>query len=97
MWKNNTNFLHSGPYIDLPAYHPTRQHPTHQTCSPAYLPTFPLTSLYIFYNTIIYHNIPKNYLARLFNILVGGLYMVFVPFVYFCIFRCAVNRHRGNV
>ena len=47
MWKNNTNFLHSGPYIDLPAYHPT----------------------------------------RLFNILVGGLYMVVVPFVYFEIFR----------
>ena len=47
MWKNNTNFLHSGPYIDLPAYHPT----------------------------------------RLFNILVGGLYMVVVPFVYFRIFR----------
>ena len=26
------------------------------TCSPAYLPTFPLTSLYTFYNTIIYLN-----------------------------------------
>ena len=52
MWKNNTNFLHSGPYIDLPAYHPT----------------------------------------RLFNILVGGLYMVVVPFVYFKIFRYNENE-----
>ena len=47
MWKNNTNFLDSGPYIDLPAYHPT----------------------------------------RLFNIFIGGLYIVVVPFVYFRIFR----------
>ena len=63
------------------------------------LPTFPLTSLYIFYNTIMYRDIPKYlyHLARLFNILVGGLYMVFVPFVYFCIFRCAVNIHSDRV
>ena len=47
MWKNNTNFLDSGPYIDLPAYHP----------------------------------------IRLFNIFIGGLYIVVVPFVYFRIFR----------
>ena len=47
MWKNDTNFLDSGPYIDLPAYHP----------------------------------------IRLFNIFIGGLYIVVVPFVYFRIFR----------
>ena len=47
IWKNNTNFLDSGPYIDLPAYHP----------------------------------------IRLFNIFIGGLYIVVVPFVYFRIFR----------
>ena len=41
------DFIHSGPYMDLPAYHPT----------------------------------------RIVNILFGSLYMVVVPYVYFCIFR----------
>ena len=45
--RNDTNFLHSGPYIDLPVNHPT----------------------------------------RIVNILFGGLFVVVVPFVYYCIFR----------
>ena len=56
MWKNNTNFLHTGPYIDLPAYHPT----------------------------------------RLFNILVGGLYILVVPVVYFRIFRYIYANRNGD-
>ena len=52
MWKNNTNFLDSGPYIDLPAYHP----------------------------------------IRLFNIFIGGLYIVVSPFVYLRIFRLGTKN-----